>query len=142
MLERLMRALTIRDVFASPSLRWADPRAHLLAGAQWEAIAEDVPASLSLTDPVREHLNDKVLALDTASKQMAARLEEAGEDALVSVVTQPGGGRARLSVEKLGAQKAVARRGPSTESRRPRPRHTPRSPLLSPTTTIRDLWLR
>lgn len=90
-LEHLMQALTVRDVFASPSLRWADPRAHLLAGAQWEAIAEDVLASLSLTDPVAEHLNGKVLALDAAWKQMAARLEEAGEDALVSVVTPAGG---------------------------------------------------
>jgi hypothetical protein len=34
---------------------------------------------------------------------MAARLEEAGEDALVTVVPLPGGGRARLSMEKLGA---------------------------------------
>ncbi|SDK39119.1 hypothetical protein [Nonomuraea jiangxiensis] len=34
---------------------------------------------------------------------MAARLEEAGEDALVSVVTPAGGERARRSVEKLGA---------------------------------------
>ncbi|WP_106253053.1 Tn3 family transposase [Nonomuraea fuscirosea] len=101
-LEHLLRALTIRDVFASPSLRWADPRAHLLAGAQWEAIAEDVLASLSLTDPVQKHLNGKVMALDAAWRQMAARLEEAGEDALVSVVTPAGGGRARLSVEKLG----------------------------------------
>ncbi|MGW3368511.1 Tn3 family transposase [Streptosporangium canum] len=102
-LEHPMRALTIRDVFAAPSLRWADPRAHLLAGAQWEAVAEDVLASLSLTDLVQEHLNGKVLALDAAWKQMAARLEEAGEDALVSVVIPAGGGRARLSVEKLGA---------------------------------------
>ncbi|MEU8148967.1 Tn3 family transposase [Nonomuraea sp. NPDC048901] len=102
-LEHLLRALTIRDVFATPSLRWADPRAHLLAGARWESIAEDVLASLSLTDPVQEHLNGKVLALDAAWKQMDARLEEAGEDALVSVVTPAGGGRARLSVEKLGA---------------------------------------
>ncbi|TDD24792.1 Tn3 family transposase [Nonomuraea diastatica] len=102
-LEHLMRALTVRDVFASPSLRWTDPRAHLLAGAQWEAIAEDVLASLSLTDPVQQLLSGKVLALDAAWRQMAARLEEAGEDALVSVVTPAGGGRARLSGEKLGA---------------------------------------
>jgi hypothetical protein len=88
----------------SPRRRCAGPtRAHLLAGAQREAIAEDVLASLSLTDPVQKHLNDKVLALDAAWRQMAARLEEAGEDALVSVVTPAGGGRARLSVEKLGA---------------------------------------
>jgi hypothetical protein len=71
-LEHLMRALTTRDVFASPSLRWADPRAHLLAGAQWEAIAEDVLASLSLTDPVQKHLNDKVLALDATAHPLLA----------------------------------------------------------------------
>lgn len=101
-LEALHRALAVRDVFATPSLRWADPRAHLLDGHVWEAISEDVLASLSLTDPVEAHLDGKLLALDAAWKQMAARLEEAGEDARVRVVT-PADGRARLSVDKLGA---------------------------------------
>lgn len=32
-LEQLHRALRRRDVFAAPSLRWADPRAQLLDGA-------------------------------------------------------------------------------------------------------------
>lgn len=41
-LEALFRALQVRDVFAAPSNRWADPRAHLLDGCQWEAISEDV----------------------------------------------------------------------------------------------------
>ncbi|MEQ4726272.1 transposase, partial [Nonomuraea sp. B19D2] len=59
-------------------------------------------ASLSLTDPVQAHLDAKLLALDAAWKQMAGRLEEAGDDALVRVVT-PADGHARLSVEKLGA---------------------------------------
>ena len=31
-LEQLFRALNRRDVFASPSNRWADPRARLLDG--------------------------------------------------------------------------------------------------------------
>ncbi|MFI9846761.1 Tn3 family transposase [Nonomuraea sp. NPDC051941] len=101
-LEGLFRALQVRDVFAAPSLRWADPRAHLLDGKAWEAISEDVLASLSLTDPVEAHLDAKLLALDAAWKQMAGRLEEAGDDALVRVVT-PADGHARLSVEKLGA---------------------------------------
>ncbi|MBE1559786.1 TnpA family transposase [Nonomuraea africana] len=101
-LEGLFRALQVRDVFAAPSLRWADPRAHLLDGAAWEAISEDVLAALSLTDPVEAHLDAKLLALDAAWKQMAGRLAEAGDDALVRVVT-PSDGRARLSVEKLGA---------------------------------------
>jgi hypothetical protein len=84
-LEALYRALQIRDVFASPSLRWADPCAHLLDGKAWEAISEDVLASLSLTDPVEAHLDAKILALDAAWKQMAGRLAEAGDDALVRV---------------------------------------------------------
>ncbi len=110
-LEHLHRALQVRDVFATPSLRWSDPRAHLLAGTAWEAVAEDVLASLSLTDPVAEHLNSKAMALDAAWKQMAARLEEAGDESLVKVVVSPGTsahstaqpGRARLVVEPLGA---------------------------------------
>ncbi len=104
-LEALFRALQVRDVFAAPSNRWADPRAHLLDGRQWEAISEDVLASLSLTDPVGDHLDGRVLALDAAWRQMATRLEEAGDDALVRVVAPPegAGGHARLSVEKLGA---------------------------------------
>ncbi|GAA2680131.1 hypothetical protein GCM10010412_064150 [Nonomuraea recticatena] len=61
-LEGLFRALQVRDVFATPSLRWADPRAHLLDGKAWEAISEDVLASLSLTDPVEAHLDTKLLA--------------------------------------------------------------------------------
>ncbi|GGT30564.1 hypothetical protein GCM10010176_088940 [Nonomuraea spiralis] len=65
-------------------------------------ICGDVLASLSLTDPVERHLDAKLLALDAAWKQMAGRSEEAGDDALVRVVT-PADGHARLSVEKLGA---------------------------------------
>jgi hypothetical protein len=85
-LEHLHRALQVRDVYATPSLRWGDPRAHLLAGPEWEAVAEDVLASLSLTDPVPEHLNSKAVALDAVWKQMAARPAEAGDESLVKVV--------------------------------------------------------
>lgn len=99
-LEHLHRALQVRDVFATPSLRWSDPRAHLLAGPAWAAVAEDVLASLSLNAPIEQHLNSKAMALDAAWKQMAARLEEAGDDSLVKVVVSPGTsaqpGRARL----------------------------------------------
>lgn len=86
-LEGLFRALQVRDVFAAPSPRWADPRAHLLDGPAWEAISEDGLASLSLTDPIEAHLDTKLLALDAAWRQMAGRLAEAGDDALVRIVT-------------------------------------------------------
>jgi hypothetical protein len=42
-------------------------------------------------------------ALDAAWRQMQARLEEAGDEAKVEIVVPDGGGRARLSVDKLGA---------------------------------------
>ncbi|WP_331738870.1 Tn3 family transposase [Streptomyces sp. NBC_01276] len=102
-LEQLHRALTRRDIFASPSNRWSDPRARLLDGPRWEAVRDDVLAGLSLEQPIEEHLQGLTRALDAAWRQMAARLEEAGPTAKVEVVVPPEGGRAKLSVDKLGA---------------------------------------
>ncbi|MFF3333730.1 Tn3 family transposase [Streptomyces sp. NPDC002888] len=101
-LEQLYRALQRRDVFASPSHRWSDPRARLLDGTEWEAVREDVLAGLSLDTPVEEHLAALVTALDAAWKQMAERLETAGQDTKVTIEVPPGG-RAKLNVSKLGA---------------------------------------
>ncbi|WP_234426253.1 DUF4158 domain-containing protein [Streptomyces kebangsaanensis] len=101
-LEQLYRALMRRDVFASPSHRWPDPRARLLDGKEWDAVREDVVAGLSLDMPVEEHLKELVTALDAGWKLMAERLEEAGENAKVSVEVQPNG-RAKLNVDALGA---------------------------------------
>jgi TnpA family transposase len=75
----------------------------LLDGKRWEAVREDVLAGLSLNVPVRRHLRHLVGGLDAAWKQMAQRLEEAGEEAKIEVVVPPDGGRARLSVDELGA---------------------------------------
>ncbi|MGB8940688.1 MAG: Tn3 family transposase [Streptomyces sp.] len=101
-LEQLFRALNRRDVFASPSNRWADPRARLLDGKQWEAVSEDVLHGLSLDEPVAEHLAGRVRALDAAWQLMAERLEEAGQDAKLSFEVQPNG-RLKLNVDRLGA---------------------------------------
>jgi TnpA family transposase len=101
-LEQLFRALNRRDVFASPSNRWADPRARLLDGKQWEAVCEDVLHGLSLEEPVEEHLAGRVRALDAAWQLMAERLEEAGQDAKLSFEVQPNG-RLKLNVDRLGA---------------------------------------
>ncbi len=43
-LERLQDALRRRDVYVAPSERWANPRAKLLQGANWEAARPDVCA--------------------------------------------------------------------------------------------------
>ncbi|SNT35775.1 hypothetical protein SAMN05216276_103670 [Streptosporangium subroseum] len=77
-LEQLHRALNNRDVFASPSHRWSNPRARLLDGPDWDAVEEDVLAGLSLDMPVEEHLAELVRGLDAGWKQLAERLEEAG----------------------------------------------------------------
>lgn len=49
-LEQLFRALKRRDIYASPSHRWSDPRARLLQGKGWEAVREDVLAGLRLDE--------------------------------------------------------------------------------------------
>jgi hypothetical protein len=102
-LEQLFKALNRRDVFASPSQRWSDPRARLLDGPRWEALCHDVLAGLSLQAPVSEHLASLSRGLDAAWRQMAERLDEDGADAKVAVVVPTDGGRPRLSVDKLGA---------------------------------------
>ncbi|MFI1868713.1 Tn3 family transposase [Streptomyces jumonjinensis] len=102
-LEQLHRALNRRDIFAAPSNRWADPRARLLDGPRWEAMRGDVLAGLSLSEDVGEHLATLTQGLDAAWRQMADRLAEAGDEAKVEIVVPEGGGRARLSVDKLGA---------------------------------------
>ncbi len=102
-LEQLHRALNNRNVFASPSNRWADPRARLLDGARWEAMKADVLAGLSLSEDAGEHLAQLTRVLDAAWRQMADRLAEAGDEAKVEIVVPDGGGRAKLSVDKLGA---------------------------------------
>lgn len=102
-LEQLYRALNRRDVFASPSQRWSDPRARLLDGRHWEAVRHDALAGLSLQAPVEEHLGSLSRGLDAAWMQMARRLQKAGPGAKVEVVVPTDGGRPRLSVDKLGA---------------------------------------
>ncbi|MFJ4859116.1 Tn3 family transposase [Streptomyces sp. NPDC088730] len=101
-LEQLHRALNNRDVFASPSHRWSNPRARLLEGPDWDAVEEDVLAALSLDMPVTEHLAELVRGLDAGWKQLATRLEEAGPAAKISIEVQEDG-RVKLHVDKLGA---------------------------------------
>ena len=101
-LEQLHKALRVRDVFAVPSLRWGDPRAQLLDGPAWETVRGEVLDGLGLTEPVQTHLRSQAAVLDAAWRQMADRLAEAGDTAIVRVVPDAEG-RMRLSVERLDA---------------------------------------
>ena len=101
-LEQLRAALRRRDLFAAPSLRWADPRAMLLHGSAWEAVRAEITASLGLAGPAEEHLRDLARSLDTAWREMTQRLAAAGPEASVQIVPAECD-RVRLSVERLDA---------------------------------------
>jgi hypothetical protein len=100
-LEALHRALAVRDVFATPPLRWADPRAHLLDGHGGDQRGR---AGVAVADRPGRGSPGRQAAGAGRGVEADGRpaLEEAGEDARVRVVT-PADGRARLSVDKLGA---------------------------------------
>ena len=79
-----------------------DPRAQLLDGPAWETVRGQVLDGLGLTEPVHTHLRSQTAVLDAAWRQMADRLAEAGDTAIVRVVPDAEG-RMRLSVERLDA---------------------------------------
>lgn len=75
-LDELRSALRRRDVFATPSWRYADPRAGLLAGAEWEAARPIICRTLGLTadpQPILAALSEE---LDRTYRHVAARLPE------------------------------------------------------------------
>lgn len=73
-LDGLRKALRRRDVFVSPSWRYADPRAGLLAGAEWETTRPIICRSLGLpTDPAPA-LAALATDLDRTYRAVAARL--------------------------------------------------------------------
>jgi hypothetical protein len=79
LLTRLHAALRRRDLFA-------DPRAKLLDGADWNAVRGEVLAGLGLTAPVEAHLAEYTATLDAGWRQLAQRIAEAGPDASVRMV--------------------------------------------------------
>jgi hypothetical protein len=104
-LEQLRTALRRRDVYATPSLRWADPRAQLLGGEAWDAVRGEVLTGLGLSRDVEGHLGDLTGALDVAWRQLGDRLTDAGPDATVRLVStgSPDEGRIRLALDRLEA---------------------------------------
>lgn len=75
-LDQLRSALRRRDVFVSPSWRYADPRAGLLTGAEWEATRPIVCRSLGLSAQPDATLNALTRELDETYQRVAARLPE------------------------------------------------------------------
>ncbi len=73
-LDELHTALRRRDVFVTPSWRYADPRAGLLTGAEWEAVRPIICRTLGFSidsQPVLAALTEE---LDQTYRAVAARL--------------------------------------------------------------------
>ena len=75
-LDRLRNALRRRDVFVTPSWRYADPRSGLLAGSEWEAARPIVCRSLGYTPDVEPVLAALTEELDQTYRRVVARLPE------------------------------------------------------------------
>ena len=73
-LDGLRKALRRRDVFVSPSWRYADPRAGLLTGTEWEATRPIICRSLGLSADPAPTLAALTAELDQTYRAVAARL--------------------------------------------------------------------
>lgn len=73
-LDGLRKALRRRDVFVSPSWRYADPRAGLLAGAEWEDARPIVCRSLGLSQDPTPVLVALSAELDQTYLSVSSRL--------------------------------------------------------------------
>ncbi len=73
-LEALHRMLRRREVFATNSSKWGDPRAKLLAGDAWAQVRPTVLASLGLPGEPGEHLAARAGLLHDTYREVAGRL--------------------------------------------------------------------
>ena len=73
-LEQFHRHLLRRDIYATPSTRYGDPRAKLLTGPAWEAAKGPALNALGLPDDPSELLLEHSAALDGAWRGVAESL--------------------------------------------------------------------
>ena len=74
-LDKLQSALKRRDIFISPSWRYADPRANLHSGAEWEAVRPMICRSLNLTTDPTLTLTNLSEELDQTYRLVAANID-------------------------------------------------------------------
>ena len=95
-LDGLRRAIRRRDVFPVRSLRHADPRKGLLAGAAWEAARPAVCRTLGVSPSADDEIGRLSTRLDLAWRETA---ERAPANPSLTIVSAPDG--PDLSVEPL-----------------------------------------
>jgi TnpA family transposase len=76
LLDRLRAAIRRRDIFVSPSLRYADPRKGLLDGTAWEAARPAVCRTLGVSGKATDELERLSQRLDEAFRLTAAGLPQ------------------------------------------------------------------
>ncbi|HIF0232327.1 TPA: Tn3 family transposase [Legionella pneumophila] len=74
-LDKLQSALKRRDVFISPSWRYADPRANLYSGLEWEVVRPMICRSLNLTTDPTPTLTNFADELDQTYRLVAANID-------------------------------------------------------------------
>ncbi len=74
LIDRLRGALRRRDIFAAPSLRYADPRIGLLDGAAWEAARPTVCRTLGMSQVPAEEIGRLSNRLDQTFHAVADAL--------------------------------------------------------------------
>ncbi|MDQ2728994.1 MAG: hypothetical protein M3Y91_14315 [Actinomycetota bacterium] len=74
-LEQFHQRLRRRDIFATASSRWADPRAQLLSGPSWDTARGPVLNALQLPAEPDDLLASHARDLDAAWRHVAGRLD-------------------------------------------------------------------
>ena len=75
-LDKLQTSLKRRDLFVAPSWRYADPRAGLIDGAEWEATRPIICRTLGLSAQPEPTLTALAHELDSTYRAVAARLPD------------------------------------------------------------------
>jgi hypothetical protein len=73
-LDELHKALRRRDIFMTPSWRYADPRAGLLKGDEWESVRPVICRTLGLLDDPKPVIDSLSKELDQTYRTVSARL--------------------------------------------------------------------
>lgn len=73
-LDELHKALRRRDIFMTPSWRYADPRAGLLKGDEWESVRPVICRTLGLLDDPKPVIDSLAKELDQTYRTVSARL--------------------------------------------------------------------
>lgn len=97
-LERLQDALSRRDVYVTPSERWANPRTKVLEGAAWNEVKSQVCRTLERSPVASVELDTLTKRLDATYRRVAENLPN---NAAATIVSTEAG--ATFSLSKLDA---------------------------------------